>query len=169
MTKIFFIFLTICISSFGFSQSNLAVPELGTTYELDNKVYPVQKLDKQYFIKRDNGDTLFFTIVEQMPEYPGGQQEMFKFLGSNMTYPSKAKNKGIEGTIIISFVVGKDGVLKDIHAIKWKNELLKNEAERVVKLMPKWTSGYQKGKPVSVSYNLPIYKVYFTKKEKKVI
>lgn len=140
----------------GHTQTSLGVTEIGSTYELDGKLYLVQTIDEQSFVTRDNGDTLFFTFLESMPEYPGGIKEMFGFLGNNMIYPNKAKNKGIEGTIIINFVVGKDGTLRDVHAVKWKNELLKNEAERVVKLMPKWKPGYQKGKAVSVSYNLPI-------------
>ena len=82
------------------------------------------------------------TIVEEMPEFPGGQQALIGYLGSNISYPKAAIDKGIEGTVYISFVVDKDGSIID--------------ALRVVNAMPNWSPGKQRGKAVRTQYNLPI-------------
>ena len=97
-----------------------------------------------------------FNIVETMPEFPGGNTEMFKFLKETLIYPPKAKMNNIQGKVYINFVVGKDGVIRDVKIIRGVHKLLDKEALRVVKLMPKWTPGVQRGKKVSVSFNLPI-------------
>ena len=98
-----------------------------------------------------------FTIVETMPEFPGGGQEaLFKFLQSEMKYPQVAKENGIQGTVFVNFVVGQDGKIRDVKVLRGVNKMLDDEAVRVVKAMPSWKPGKQRGKPVSVSYNLPI-------------
>jgi periplasmic protein TonB len=93
-----------------------------------------------------------FTIVEKMPEIPGGIQ---KFLYNNVKFPPAAKANGIQGKVYVNFTVGKDGNPRDIKILRGVHDLLDNEAIRVVKLM-KFTPGKQRGKPVSVSFNLPI-------------
>lgn len=97
-----------------------------------------------------------FTIVESMPEFSGGQDGLFKYLASNMHYPNKAKENGIQGTVFVNFIIGSNGMVRDVKVIRGVHKLLDDEALRVVQLMPKWTPGTQKGKTVSVSYNLPI-------------
>jgi protein TonB len=97
-----------------------------------------------------------FTIVESMPEFPGGQTEMFKYLGKNIKFPPAAKANGIQGKVYVNFTIGKNGEIRDIKILRGVHDLLDKEAVRVVKAMPKWKAGKQRGKTVSVSYNLPI-------------
>lgn len=97
-----------------------------------------------------------FTEVEQMPEYPGGQEAMAGFLSGNIKYPAEAKEKGIQGTVYVAFVVAADGNVTDIKIEKSVGYGCDEEALRVVKQMPKWKPGVQKGKPVAVSFVLPI-------------
>jgi len=97
-----------------------------------------------------------YTIVEQMPEMPGGRGALYAFLSKNVKYPLKAKSKGIQGKVFVNFTVSKDGTLRDIKIIRGVHKLLDKEALRVIKSMPTWKPGMQRGKKVSVSYNLPI-------------
>lgn len=98
-----------------------------------------------------------FTIVESMPQFPGGgQAALFKYLGKNIKYPQIAKENGIQGTVFVNFVVGKDGSIRDVKILRGVNKMLDKEAVRVVESFPKWIPGKQRGKPVSVTYNLPI-------------
>ena len=96
-----------------------------------------------------------FTIVENMPEFPGGQDELFVFLGNHTKYPAEAKANGIQGKVYVNFTVGKDGLIRDIKVIKGVHPLLDAEAVRVVGVMPLWKPGTQRGKNVNVAYNLP--------------
>ena len=73
-----------------------------------------------------------------------------------MKYPAVAKENGIQGTVYVNFVVWKDGKIRDVKILRGVNKMLDDEAVRVVKAMPTWNPGKQRGKPVSVSYNLPI-------------
>ncbi|PKP46324.1 MAG: energy transducer TonB [Bacteroidetes bacterium HGW-Bacteroidetes-12] len=97
-----------------------------------------------------------FILVEQMPEFPGGQEAMFKFLAKNIIYPKEAKEKGIEGKVYVNFTVNEDGSIGNVKVIRGVHPLLNNEAVRVIESFPKWTPGKQKGELVRVSYNLPI-------------
>lgn len=97
-----------------------------------------------------------FTIVEDMPSFPGGEKALFKYLGDNVSYPPAAKANGIAGKVYVNFTVAKDGSITDVKIIRGVHELLDKEAIRVVKSFPKWTPGKQRGKAVKVSYNLPI-------------
>lgn len=102
------------------------------------------------------GKEYLFTIVEQMPEFPGGDNALFKFLSDNVKYPRKARNKGITGKVYIHFVVDKEGNVTDISLLRGVSPEIDEEALRVMRLMPKWKPGYQNGRAVSVMYNLPI-------------
>jgi len=97
-----------------------------------------------------------FTIVEQMPKFPGGDAELYKFLGKNMKYPPMAKDAGIKGTVYVTFVVTETGAIKDAKVLRGIGGGCDEEALRVVKSMPNWTAGKQRGKPVRVQYNIPI-------------
>ncbi len=97
-----------------------------------------------------------FRIVEKMPEYVGGEKERRKFLKKNIKYPVFAKEAGIEGTVHLQFVVNKKGEIKNIEVVRGVNDLLDKEAIRVLKAMPKWKPGKQRGKPVKVILNMPI-------------
>ena len=91
-----------------------------------------------------------------MPQYPGGIQEMMKFLSENVKYPQAASKAGIQGRVIITFIVEKDGSISSAKVVKSVTEELDAEALRVVNAMPKWTPGKQKGQPVRVKYTIPI-------------
>ena len=108
-----------------------------------------------------------FTVVEDMPKYPGGFDKMYAFMGENIKYPKKAQVEGIAGTVYITFVVEKDGSVTGINVLRGVEESLDKEAIRVIKLMPKWEPGTQRGKPVRVQYNLPIKFTLDSPKEDK--
>jgi TonB family protein len=104
----------------------------------------------------DETDDNVYVSVEKMPEFPGGQVELLKFMARNTKYPEKAIEKGIEGKVICSFVVEKDGSLANPTILKGVDPTLDHEAMRVISTMPKWTPGEQNGKAVSVKYTVPI-------------
>ena len=97
-----------------------------------------------------------FIIVEKMPEFPGGMNALQEFLAKNTRYPEDAKETGIQGTVYLYFVVEKDGRISNIKTLRGIGGGCTEEAERVLKSMPKWKSGNQFGKPVRVSFNLPV-------------
>ncbi len=96
------------------------------------------------------------TIVEEMPEFKGGQDKLFQYLGENVKYPPEAKANGISGKVYLNFVVDTDGEIRNIRVLRGVHPLLDAEAIRVVSGMPKWNAGKQRGKAVNVSFNLPI-------------
>lgn len=96
------------------------------------------------------------TIVELMPSYEGGEAAMYEWLGNNIKYPQVAKETGIIGTVIVTFVVEKDGSITNVSVLKDIGGGCGEEAIRVVKNMPKWKAGKQNGVPVRVQFNLPI-------------
>ncbi len=95
-------------------------------------------------------------IVEQMPTFPGGTVTLMKFLSENMKYPEQMIKDSIQGRVICSFIVGRDGAISDIKVVRSLHPLLDKEAVRVLSLMPKWIPGKQNGQPSKVKYNLPI-------------
>ena len=98
-----------------------------------------------------------FIIVETMPEFPGGQQAMMKFIAENVQYPANAMEKGIQGRVICQFVVEKDGKPSNIQVVRTSGDAsLDKEAVRVIGTMPKWKPGIQRGKPVRVTFTLPV-------------
>lgn len=97
-----------------------------------------------------------FTIVEDMPAFPGGEAEMRKYLGKSIKYPQMAQDAGISGTVFLTFEVDKDGKIKDVKVLRGIGGGCDEEAIRVVKAMPQWTPGKQRGKPVRVQFTLPV-------------
>jgi protein TonB len=97
-----------------------------------------------------------FDVVEEQPEYPGGTQELYTFIGKNFKYPEMARAANVQGKVYVSFVVGKDGSIEDVKILRGLGSGLDEEAARVVKMMPRWKAGKQRGKEVKVRYNLPI-------------
>ena len=97
-----------------------------------------------------------FTVVEDEPEFPGGQKALMEYIAKNLRYPAFAAENGIQGRVTLSFVVEKDGSVTDIQEMRSPSEDLTKEAIRVVKSMPKWKPGKQRGKPVRVKFMLPV-------------
>lgn len=106
--------------------------------------------------KSTDPSDLVFTVVEVMPEFPGGQGALLQFLAKSIKYPVIAQENGIQGRVTCSFVVGKDGVIRDIEVIRGVDPSLDLEAARVISMMPKWKPGMQKGKEVNVKYTVPV-------------
>lgn len=99
---------------------------------------------------------MVFDVVEVMPQYPGGQIAMLKYLMENIKYPEQAMKEGIQGRVTVRFIVEKDGSISDVKPVLSVHPLLNKEAVRVVESMPKWTPGKQNGKPVRVRFNVPV-------------
>ena len=97
-----------------------------------------------------------FDMVEQMPQFPGGQAEMMQFISKNMKYPTIAQENGTQGRVTCQFVVGADGKVRDVKVLRGVDPYLDKEAVRVIMSMPKWIPGKQNGKAVSVKYTIPV-------------
>lgn len=95
-------------------------------------------------------------VVESLPQYPGGPVEFMKWLTATLQYPKQALDQKIQGKVMVSFIVNKDGTLSNIKIVKNANKLLDAEAMRVMKLMPKWEPGKDKGKPCRSMVAIPI-------------
>ncbi len=105
---------------------------------------------------QEEEDNVVFQVVETMPGFPGGDPALFKFLGENVKYPVIAQENGIQGRVICQFVVNRDGSIVDVEVVRPVDPSLDKEAIRVIKSMPKWSPGKQRGKAVRVKYTLPV-------------
>ncbi|MDD4758836.1 MAG: M56 family metallopeptidase [Lascolabacillus sp.] len=114
-----------------------------------------QSLQEPPPVKKEVTEEIF-VVVEQQPEYPGGQEAMMKFLSDSIVYPEEAKAKGIQGRVICNYVVMKDGSIDDVNVVRGVDPLLDAEAVRVLKSMPAWKPGKQRGQAVNVRYTLPV-------------
>ena len=101
-------------------------------------------------------ETKVFDVVEQMPSFPGGDAELMKYLSTHIKYPVVAEENGIQGRVIATFVVERDGSISDVKVIKSVDPSLDKEAIRVLKSMPKWIPGKQNGSAVRVKYTVPV-------------
>ena len=123
------------------ADENLEVEEI--VYVEDTKVEEVKEAE-------------IFIVVEVEPEFPGGEDARMKFLRDNVVYPKIARETGVEGTVLVSFVVEPDGRITNVEILRGRAPSLDEEALRVAKMMPKWKPGKQRGKTVRVKYNMPI-------------
>ena len=98
-----------------------------------------------------------FQIVEEMPAFPGGEAKLMEYVGKNIKYPQIARETGIQGRVFIGFVVGPDGSVSNVKLLRGIGGGCDEEAMRVVKSMPKWKPGKQRGKAVRVSYQIPVF------------
>ena len=101
-------------------------------------------------------ETKVFDVVEQMPQFPGGPNALFEYLSKNIKYPVVAEENGIQGRVIVTFVVERDGSITDVKVAKSVDPSLDKEAQRVVKSMPHWIPGKQNGSAVRVKYTVPV-------------
>lgn len=128
-TKLFGLFLVLLVCLPSFAQQK-----------------PVEKVDSDGV----------YLMPDQLPEFPGGIQAMMKFLSTNIKYPVEAQKKGISGRVIVQFVIMEDGTLDQAKVIRGVDPLLDEEALRVVKSMPKWKPGMDRGEAVKVRFTAPI-------------
>lgn len=101
-------------------------------------------------------ETKVFDVVEQMPSFPGGQGALMSWLGSNIKYPVVAEENGVQGRVVCTFVVERDGSITDVKVVRGVDPSLDKEAVRVLKAMPKWIPGKQNGSAVRVKYTVPV-------------
>ncbi|AEW20774.1 TonB-dependent receptor [Tannerella forsythia KS16] len=114
-------------------------------------VPPVVKVEEE-----EESSQQIFMVVEEMPEFPGGQAALMSFIAKSIKYPVVAQENGIQGRVTCSFVVNKDGSIVDAEVIRGIDPSLDKEALRVINTMPKWKPGKQRGKPVRVKFTVPI-------------
>ena len=139
---------TLAVSVFANTSdmSSMAKAANTTTNSISTNNMQTQQSDKETFV-----------VVEVMPQFKGGNKAMMDFLIMNMKYPESAAKAKQQGRAVVGFVVGKDGTINDVYIVKSTGyDVLDNEAIRVVKSMPAWEPGKQKGKPVDVKYFVPI-------------
>ncbi|MCK9292053.1 MAG: energy transducer TonB [Bacteroidales bacterium] len=123
--------------------------EIDQTVAIEAYVPPVR--EEEEVIEQE-----IFTVVESMPEFPGGQAKMLEFIATNIKYPPMARESGIQGRVFVNFVVEPDGSVSGVTILRGIGGGCDEEAIRVIQSMPKWTPGRQRGKAVRVSFNLPV-------------
>ena len=106
-------------------------------------------------VEADDDDRIF-DVVEQNAEFPGGDEACFKWLSEHIKYPSICQEQGVQGRVVVSFVVNKDGSIVDVNTVRSPDPNLTKEAERVVKMMPKWKPARQGNRTVRSRFNLPV-------------
>lgn len=103
-----------------------------------------------------NDNPLNFRVVEKLPEFPGGMVEFMKWITRNLRYPQAAQRQKIQGQVKVAFIIGKDGTVSELKVVKSVNPLLDAEALRVMRMMPKWKPGEDKGKPCLTYFCIPV-------------
>ncbi len=132
-----------------------------TCYLISKKSEPKQPaqieiVNKDIEIDDSLSDITCYIVIETQPEFPGGEEKLFKFLKDNITYPIKARENNVQGTVYVSFVIEKTGKINDVRVARGISIECDEEAVRIIKLMPDWKVAYQKGKPVRTLFNIPI-------------
>lgn len=128
------------------AKTNVEAPEEETEIVVEEKTQVIEQP-----VERE-----IFTVVEEQPSYPGGEESRIRFLQENIKYPEEAKELGIQGKVFVTFVVEVDGSITDVRVLRGIGGGCDEEAMRVVRAMPKWVPGKQRGVPVRVQFNLPI-------------
>ena len=118
----------------------------------DAEVKPEEEMKTQ----KPEVENKVFDVVEQMPSFPGGQSALMQYLANNIKYPVVAQENGVQGRVVVSFVVERDGSITDVQVVRSVDPSLDREAQRVVKSMPRWIPGKQNGQAVRVKYNVPV-------------
>lgn len=132
-------------------QDILSSEDAQTEAQVQTYVAPVAVVEDE-----EESAQQIFTVVEEMPQFPGGEAKLLEFINKGIKYPVIAQENGIQGRVICSFVVNRDGSVVDAEVVRGVDPSLDKEALRVINTMPKWTPGKQRGKPVRVKYTVPI-------------
>lgn len=135
----------------------------GIWQELDKKgrVEVQRDFNKMHYgtppaLKDTTADQKSMTVVEEMPQFPGGEAALYKFLGTAVKYPAEALDAGIQGVVYLAATIDETGAWQTVSILRGAHPYLDYEAWRICETMPQWTPGKQDGKPVKVHYNLPI-------------
>jgi len=138
-------------------QTNTELPSQYPRFiEIEDDIVVEEPYDDEEIVDEEIVDEEIFVIVESPPEFPGGDDARLNFLRNNVKYPQMAREAGIQGTVYVSFTVEKDGSITQVKIARGIGGGCDEEAVRIVRLMPKWKPGTQKGKKVRVSFNMPI-------------
>ncbi len=130
--------------------------ELQVSAEVTDETQNIQITPVQFEEEEEVVEEQIFTVVENDPEFPGGMEALYKYLAQNIKYPQLARDNNITGRVYVTFVVEKDGSIANPKVLRDIGGGCGQEAIRVVKSMPKWTPGKQRGKAVRVQFNLPV-------------
>lgn len=132
--------------------------EIDDEIEIDVEADQETEVEEYIPVEEDEEEeeAQIFTVVEAMPDFPGGDAARIKYLNENIKYPQMARESGIQGRVFVTFVVEKDGAVTDVRVLRGIGGGCDEEAIRVIKNMPKWKAGKQRGKPVRVQFNMPI-------------
>lgn len=137
-------------------QDDVEVEDIEINAEMDqNEVmeeYVAPEIEEEEVVEQE-----VFTIVEEMPGYPGGDAKMYEYLGKNIKYPQIARESSIQGRVFVNFVVEPDGSVTNVKVLRGIGGGCDEEAMRVIKSLPKWKPGKQRGKAVRVSYQIPVF------------
>jgi TonB family protein len=117
---------------------------------------PSSKLPENPIYDNSDPTNPVYRVADVMPQFPGGDGELLSFLAKSIKYPKEAQTKKLQGRVVCAFTVNKDGSISEMEVVKKVDPLLDAEAVRVIDLMPKWTPGKEKGKPVRVRYTVPV-------------
>lgn len=127
------------------------------TIDVEATVYTeVQEFTPIIVEEEEIAEDVIFTVVEDQPSFPGGEEARIRYLQENLRYPQMAREAGIQGTVFVTFVVERDGSVTDVRVIRGIGGGCDEEAVRVVRNMPRWQPGRQRGQPVRVQFNMPI-------------
>ena len=134
--------------------------EIEDEIEIDAEADQDTEIEEYVPIEVDDDEEVeeaqIFTVVESMPSFPGGDKARIRFLNENIEYPTMARESGIQGRVYVTFVVERNGMVTDVKILRGIGGGCDEEAIKVVKAMPKWIPGKQRGKPVRVQFTLPI-------------
>ncbi len=146
------VFLSLTLVAFQWNKNETEVIDFGITeVEKDDTVKNLDIKDEE-----NNNKSYNFAVIEQKPVFPGGNDKIMSWIGKNAKYPSQAREKSIQGTVYIGFIINKTGEVINVKVKRGADPILDAEAVRIIKSMPKWKPGKQDGKFVKVSYIVPI-------------
>ena len=138
-------------TAFGQKDNEKGTEDRNVTKTLKDEVVVEKKEEKPKEVKEE-----IFKSVEQMPQFPGGEAALMKYLSSHINYPPMAAENNVQGRVVVQFVVDKTGKVGEVKVVRSVDKDLDKEAVRVCKSLPKFTPGRQNGQPVSVWYTLPV-------------
>ncbi len=143
-------------------EDNVKVSDVNLNSEADENTKTNTNIVQSFTVEvEEEVEPIAFAVVEDKPVFPGGDAALMKFIADNTKYPEIAKENGIQGRVFIQFVIDKVGNVTKVTVAKGVDPYLDAEAQRVVKMLPKWSPGKQRGKPVPVTFVVPInFKLY---------